>query len=44
MRTLKEILEELILIRKELQTIRRDLELKIKTTVNGKEIHTKNHD
>lgn len=44
MRTLKEILAELILIRKELQAIRKDLELKIKTAVNGKEIRTKNHD
>lgn len=42
MRTLKEILTELILIRKELQAIRRELELEIDITVNRKGIRTKN--
>lgn len=41
---LKKIYQELVLIRKELQAVRRDLELRVKTSIDGKEIHSKNHD
>ena len=41
---LKKIYQELVLIRKELQSIRSDLEFRVKTSIDGKEIHSKNHD